>query len=406
MSAETGLGSIRSFWSRRRGKILALAIAVMGIVAAQRLASAFGVLARAGFQGDVPIIFNDLVPRWFAGLPVYAYSYLAVHPPATYVLLWPVFGPLDVDTARAVWIALSIGSIGAMAFLSMRESLAESADERLFAALMPMCMYATFFIARTGQFGLLVLTPLVGALTILNSCAPSWKRDAAAALLLLLALVKPTVTAPFIWIALFLPGGLRPVLLASFGYAALTIVALGFQPQDAATLFREWQGRTEDLAATAGSVNLHRSMTRFALEKWLLPVSLLLFASLGWWTYRNRKVDLWLLIGVAAIFARFWTYHRQYDDVLLLLPAIALFRLTKRAQPEGGADVRSGVLLALFVATWLLPIWLVISARFHLLVVAPMMLLWIATAVFLARQARREMLLQNFTSVPELRAAV
>ncbi|HKA33015.1 MAG TPA: glycosyltransferase 87 family protein [Candidatus Binatia bacterium] len=398
--------SARLFWSRRRGKMLVLAIVVMAAIAALRLPSAFGILARAGFYGDVPKIFHDLVPRWFAGLPVYAYSYLAVHPPATYALMWPVFGPLDADTARAVWIALSIAAIGALVLISVRESLADSADERLFAALMPVCMYAMFFTVRSGQLGVLLLPLLVGALTILKRHAPSWKRDAAAAMLLLIALVKPTVAAPFIWIALFLPGGLRPVLLASFGYAALTMIALGFQPQDPATLFREWQGRTEDLAATGGSANLHRSMTRFALESWLLPVSLILLASLGWWTHRNRKADLWLLIGVAAIFARFWTYHRQYDDVLLLLPAIALFRLTKHAQAGDGADVKSGVLLALIVATWLLPINLLTTRRFHFLVVAPIMLLWIATAIFLAWQARARERLRNSTGVPEFRAAV
>jgi hypothetical protein len=379
----------------------------MGVLAAWRLSSAFAILARAGFYGDVPNIFNDLVPRWFAGLPVYAYSYLAVHPPATYALLWPVFGTLEIDTARAVWIALSLAAIGALAYISARDSLAGSAGERAFAALLPLCMYAAFFIVRSGQFGFLVLAPLVGALTILKSCAPSWKRDAAAAALLLLALVKPTVTAPFIWIALFLPGGLRPVLLASIGYAALTVFALGFQPQDPLTLFREWQGRTQDLAASGGYANLHRPLIRFALERWLLPLSLILLASLGWWTYRHRRADVWLLIGVAAIFARLWTYHRLYDDVLILLPGIALFRLTKGAPAEDGADVKAGILLALIVATWLLPIRLMTSERFHFLVAAPIMLLWIATAIFLARQARKDASrAQNSTDVPELRAAV
>ncbi len=406
-SRGSRLQPIRSIWSRRRSALLGLAIALMAAASALRLPSAFAVLARAGFRGDIPTIFNDLVPRWFAGLPVYAYSYLAVHPPATYALLWPVFGPLDLDTARWVWMALSIAAIGALVFICIRESLADSAAERLFAALMPLCMYATFFVARTGQFGIVVLAPLIGALTLMKRETPSWSRDAAAAALLLLALVKPTVAAPFMWIALFLPGGLRPALIAAIGYIALTVVALSFQPENPVTLFRAWQERTQELAATGGSANLHRSMTRFALEKWLLPVSLTLFASLGWWTYRNRKADLWLLIAVAAIFARLWTYHRQYDDVLLLLPAIALFRVAKRAEPGNDADVKSGVLLALMAAAWLLPISLIISARFHFLVFAPMVLLWIATAIFLARQARAGALrLQKSTGVSEFRAAV
>jgi hypothetical protein len=400
MSAEhRRLTYIRSFWSRHGGKILVVAIILMGIMTALRLPRAFAILALAGFYGDVPNIFHDLVSRWFAGLPVYAYSYLAVHPPATYALLWPVFGPLDIDTARAVWIALSIAAIGALVFISVRESLADSAGERLFAALMPVCMYATFFTVRSGQFGILLLPLLFGALTILKRHAPSWKRDTAAATLLLLALVKPTFAAPFMWIALFLPGGLRPMLMAAFGYLALTLLALAFQPMDFATLFREWQARSEALATTAGSANLHRTMARFALDRWLLPLSFTALAVIGYWTYRSRKADLWLLLGVAAIFARFWTYHRDYDDVLILLPAIALLRLAKRA--DGGVDVFAGVLLALTIATWLVPVRFLNSANYHFIVARPMTLLWVGTMIFLAWQTRRkELRLQN-AAAPE-----
>ncbi|HEY1267072.1 MAG TPA: glycosyltransferase 87 family protein, partial [Candidatus Binatia bacterium] len=337
MSTEQGrLSSMRSLWSRHRAKALGLAIIVMGVMAAQRTATGFSTVSVGGIRGDVADIFHDLVPRWFGGQPVYAYSYLAVHPPATYAILWPVFGTLDIDAARAVWIALLMGGLAWLMYLSVVETRASSAQERVFAALMPPCMYATLLTVVSGQFGVVILPLLVCALILLKRDPPSWRRDILSGALLLLALVKPTVAAPFVWIALFLPGGIRPVMLASFAYAALTIIALTFQPTDAAALFREWQERSYALASTAGSANLHRMLARFASERWLLPVSFAAFAALGWWTHRSRAADVWLLLGVAAVFARFWTYHRHYDDILILLPAIALFRLAKRAASDDG----------------------------------------------------------------------
>lgn len=397
------LSSIRRFWLRHRAKALWLAIVVMGAMGAQRLAGGFATLARAGFYGDVPNIFHDLVPRWFAGLPVYAYSYLAVHPPATYALLWPVFGPLDVDAARAVWIALLIAALGALVFIAVRASLADSATERMVAALMPVSMYATLFTVRSGQFGLFLIALLIAGLTILKRSPPSWTRDALAAFLLLLALVKPTVAAPFMWIALFLPGGLRPVLLASLAYAALTIFALSYQPGDVATLFHEWQGRTETLGTTAGNANVHRLLGRLGMEKWLLPLSFSALGIFGYWTYRNRDADLWALLGVAAVFARFWTYHRDYDDILMLLPAIALFRAAKRASSDDGVDVIAGLLLASIIATWVIPI----KIHYDVTVARMTMLLWVGAAVFLALQAPKEKLRlkESAAGSEELRAA-
>ncbi len=382
------LYSIRSFWSRHRGKALGLAIGVMAVMAVRRTAQGFSRVAVGGIRGDVADIFHDLVPRWFGGQPVYAYSYLAVHPPATYAILWPVFGTLDIDAARAVWIALLTGGLAWLMYISVVETLASSAQERVFAALMPPCMYATLLTVSSGQFGVVILPLLICALILLKRNAPSWRRDILSGALLLLALVKPTVAAPFVWIALVLPGGIRPVMIVFLAYAALTILALTFQPTDAARLFHEWQERSHVLASTAGSANLHRLLARFASERWLMPVSFAAFAALGWWTYRSRTADVWLLLGVAAVFARVWTYHRQYDDILILLPAIALFRLTKRASSNDGVEVLAGLLLASIIATWVAPIWL----HYHVIVARTTTLLWLAAGGFIALQTRKEML--------------
>jgi hypothetical protein len=92
------------------------------------------------------------------------------------------------------------------------------------------------------------------------------------------------------------------------------------------------------------------------LGAWVLPASLLILLGLGLWVYRHRQGDLWVLLAVTALVARFWTYHMGYDDLLILLPMVALFRLAKHSQSQAsGRDVVAGVLLAVTVVIMLVP---------------------------------------------------
>ena len=383
---------LQSLWARRGKVLLRLSVAVMSGMAAFRLFKAFRDLFLGLGLGDVTRIFTELVGRWFGGLPVYSYSILAVHPPATYVMLWPFVGWLEMTPARGLWIALNGAAIAWLVFLAVRESGAETRLERAFAALMPLCMYGMFLTVRTGQFGVFLLPMLVAGLLPLARNPPGWSRDPAAAALLLAALVKPTIAAPFIWIALFLPGGTRPVLLVAVGYAALTLFAVSFQPDDLAALLQDWQARSAELALTEGNANLHKLLNTVDLDDWILPASFFVLAAHGWWVYRHREVDPWLLIGATAIVARFWTYHRHYDDIVILLPAIALFRLAKNS-PRENDNVAAAALLALTIAGTLIPVRLLSGHRLWSAgLTGGMALLWILLLVFLLKQAREERL--------------
>jgi hypothetical protein len=46
------------------------------------------------------------------------------------------------------------------------------------------------------------------------------------AVLILVALVKPTFSVPFLWLVLFLPGTLQPALFIVLGYIALTMLTI------------------------------------------------------------------------------------------------------------------------------------------------------------------------------------
>ena len=91
------------------------------------------------------------------------------------------------------------------------------------------------------------------------------------------------------------------------------------------------------------------------LKQWNLPASMIFLLLLGYWTYRYRHADLWLLLGVTAIVARLWVYHRSYDDVLVVLPMITLFRIAKYDCSKNGYDLLAGVILTVSVIAMFFP---------------------------------------------------
>jgi hypothetical protein len=238
-------------------------------------------------------------------------------------------------------------------YLLIRESGADTPLERIFVALIPLAIYPTGATIGNGQLIVLLLPVLVAALVRLQR-QQGWREDLLVAVLILITLVKPTISAPFFWIMLFVPGRWRPAALASFGYLVLTLFAASFQGPGLLTLFQQWLAHLSGLASWGGYANLHSLLAALGLENWSLPASLLVLAALGAWIYRHRHGDIWLLLGVTALVARFWTYHGWYDDLLILLPMIALFRVAKQA-PVARERIVSGALLAMTLLFMLAP---------------------------------------------------
>ena len=96
----------------------------------------------------------------------------------------------------------------------------------------------------------------------------------------------------------------------------MTLFAATFQEAGLVSLFQQWMTHASNLCVSAGEANLHILLGYLGLQVYLLPASLLLLCLLGFWVYRYRHRDIWLLIGVSALIARFWSYHRWYDDLL------------------------------------------------------------------------------------------
>jgi len=378
-------------------RVIRIAIVLMALAALLRLGNEFSrLLWEPGRTGAIDLkLRHDEVRRWFAGRPVYSELKSAIHPPATYVILWPLLGWLEVTPARWLWAATTVGVLPWLAYLVVRESGAKMLVERIFMSLLPFSMYATSATVGNGQLIVHLLPMLVAGILLLQRDRRGWGKDLLAAALILMTLVKPSVSVPFFWIVLFVPGTLRPALLVVLGYVGLTVFAASFQESGPFTLLLAWLRVSSREAVRGGYANLHIWLAAIGLEQWILPASFLALMALGVWTYRHRHGDLWLLVGVAALVARLWTYHRLYDDLLILLPMVALFRLAKRGPSVGGGDMMAGALLAMSWVAALAPARLLVSPPpWDLLFRTGQTTVWLLVLIFLLDRARREKIIR------------
>lgn len=348
---------LESLWSRYGQRLLQAGIGLMIAAALWRIGLEMPRLLWGQQEFDAIDLINrhTEVHRWFAKLPVYGAMDNADYPPASYTMLWPLMGWMDLPAARWVWAVSSMVMLGWLGWIGVCESLATTHWEKAFIFLLPFALYPASATINMGQLATHVIPPLiVGLLLLVKGRNPSVGRDIVAAALVVFALVKPTVSAPFLWIACFMPGRWRPALLVSFGYMALALIATYFQSGNLMSLHIDWLDQAGTQLGTRGHANVHTWLEAIGLSDWMLPASLVLLIATGAWTLYHcqcdHHVDPWILLSVAALVARFWTDHRMFDDLLIWVPMIALFRLAK-ALPFGQITQLTAVLL--FILNWL-----------------------------------------------------
>jgi hypothetical protein len=380
----------RHYWQSHYHRALRIAIVVMVPAAVARHAyELWRLLFAPSPQGAIDLhIHHRILQAWFAHQPVYQTLPGAVYPPALYPILWPFLGWLSFPAARWLWAATAVAAIIWLAYLVARESLMQTGVERTGAALFLVANYATAITIGNGQFILHILPALLSAALLLKRRQASWGRDLIASSLFVTALAKPSISAPFGWIVLFVPGSIRPFVLVSLSYVGLTVWSASYQDDSLVGLFRAWLERSSSVAVSGGHGNIHIWLSELGMEELLFPASLLALVVLGVWTYRHRNGDVWHLLGVSAIVARVWTYHRMYDDLLILLPMVALARTARSGPQADRSDVIAGFLLA---AAWVFMLVPGTLARvpwgwpFRL----GQALLWAAMLLFLVRQASK-----------------
>jgi hypothetical protein len=337
--------------ARGRQLLLLAAVAISLVAAVQRTRDGLTCLLLSTDRGcaiDVRVQQAGVL-RWFGPNPP---TGDLIYPPATQLLLWPFFGWTTFEQARWIWGVTAVAALVWLTWLVVRESGATGVLERVFVGLWPWAMFATRATLVVGQFGLHLLPlAIVGVLSARRGPG-RWAPSCGSAAALIGALAKPTFSAPFMPPALFGAASWRPAVLAALGYALLTAVACwtrGVPPVATVSGWVSSGGRAVVQVDASFGVygNVHSWLTALGLARWNAPATVLIFALFTWWAYRHRRVDPWIVLGVAAIVARVWTHHRVYDDVLLLVPMVAAYRLARAPAPPFRAAP------ALFALIWL-----------------------------------------------------
>lgn len=387
------MSALRSLWAKHRRWLLPLIVAVMAVAAARRVEEGLSCFLWDPRCGWDTRVHRAWVQTWFGGRPVPADSTL---PPGSYPILWPLLGWLPVGPALWLWITTSVGGLAWLAAMLVHDSGAETRAERYFVALLPFSTYAVRATFIHGQIILHLLAPLVAGLLLLYRGRPGWGRDALAVALLLVALAKPSVSAPFVLLAILdgrVGSRTRVAALLGLGYVGLTLLAASFRDEGPVALVRAWTLNSVQTAASQyGDLlvygNLHDWLADLGLDRWNGPASLLALLLLAVWVARGQRADVWILVGVTAIVARLWTYHRSYDDMLIVLPMLALFRVTKLTPPAG--DAGAGLVLAVICAGALASARLFfLPAPWNSLFTGALSLTWLVALGFLLRVARR-----------------
>lgn len=352
---------LREIWRRHAQIFLRVTIVLLTIAAALKLGEE---LRRLIWEFEVGDVWNawdlknlhDKVGLWFSGASLYTLdpNEYSPYPPASWVLFYPVLGWLPLGATRWLWIVVTAAALTWLVYLLARHSGAKTRAELALISLLLLAMNATGQAFGVGQWILILIPFLIVGIFGLRQ-PPSWQRDLIAALCLIVTLIKPNISVPFLWIVLFSSGGWRVFGLTAIGYGVLTLFAGLFQPTPLLDLTRQWLGMVASLSTTQGYGNVSIWASYLGYGELALFASILVFIVTGIWAYRHRQADLWLVVGVVAISARMWTYHNAYDNVVILFPMVALFRIAKRGESTGGYDVIAGILLAATMAMMLLP---------------------------------------------------
>jgi hypothetical protein len=322
---------IITFVTKHHMWLLGIAIVLMAYAAANRLLPEYRELVVGADTKSAAVdllTFHRMTNTWFAGDGRIGIRNL-VYPPASHVLLWPLVGWMDFATARWLWAVSISVAIVALIVIFGREIAARTPLQWAFVALLVLSMKPVGQTVGNGQISLHVLATVVLASLILGREARGVWRDVLGAACMLFALVKPNVSAPFFWIALFAPRRYWPALSVVVGYGLLTGFALLFRDHSTGHLASTWVATSANTASKFGQGNLSMWLSMLGLQKLIPAATIATLGAVGVWLYRYRKTDVWLRIGLTAVFTRLWTYHYFYDDILLLPTMISLLRVAK-----------------------------------------------------------------------------
>jgi hypothetical protein len=244
----------------------------------------------------------------------------------------------------------------------------------LLVALGVPAMQGVGLTLQVGQYGIIVTGFLAGCLAFLIR-----GKQVPAGLLLGLALVKPTISAPF-FLALLCRGYFLACATTLAYCAGASLIVWGILDTNPLELVQQLHACGSTYAGEGGFGPLRLLLSagaepRVAVGAVSFFSILALFVGLLACSKRLSTVDAFAL---AAVVGRLWTYHRNYDNLMVVFVALALVDRLCRAR----------VSPSIIVALLLVAISLWVPSRFldSLALQVLQHLIWLAAAVVLVVQ--------------------
>ena len=245
---------------------------VLGLIASVRLGRAFlRLLFDSGPSGAIDLkLRHEETLLWFSGGDVYGLPRLT-YPPGTYALLFPSLGWNNINTARWLWAGLSLLLCIFLVRTVWLEVGIVKPAERTRWAFLELAMASVSVTIGNGQVGLWVLVVLLAAISRMGKAVPSGTarnfHHGLLAVLLLLALVKPTASLPFLWLFAAL-GEYSGLIGGLVLYLLLTLGAAGFQDGSLVNLLGSWFEQSRLSLQEPGYANLNSLLSTSFLETW------------------------------------------------------------------------------------------------------------------------------------------
>lgn len=289
--------------------------------------------------------------QWFSDINIYAGVRPEGYPPASILLLYPLTGWLDLTPTRWLWGGFTIITLLLLCLLIIRVSDAKTWRDRIWLALIVLANNGVGVTVGNGQSTIPIVLLLLLAVLLLHTRPPTWRNDLLVAACYIGGSLKPNLSAPFFWLLLILPTGIRfrPLVLAAVGYLGLTLLAAQFVSTPLWELLQDLARNSATYIGAARDPNLQYVLVKLGLTPIALPISIGIWFALGVWIWRYRKADLWILLAVTTLVVRFWSYHRAYDNLFIVIPEIALWRMIHFQTKTRGSNSVAAVLLAVNV---------------------------------------------------------
>ncbi len=236
----------------------------------------------------------------------------ATYPPSALLPIALTVGFVPSHTVLPAWLI-----VNAAAFLLLLRLLGSRRDP--IAALAIILLWPPVHeVVRTSQFVFLVMVFLILSIQTMA------KRPYLSGVLLALALIKPSLTLPFLFVPLVKRRWI-PFLVAGTLHLAATLVVSLWLGDPPWVLLKQWTEIPRYMLQ--GAYTIQELINRAGLDNAPLgqAITLGFVGACGLWCHLHRRAPVAALVAFCTFFSLLWTYHERYDYTLALIPIAAIY---------------------------------------------------------------------------------